>query len=72
MPKCATCRHISLDPEGGHSCRHSPPQVTIIMVPKQNALGQITPQMSQIAAWPAVKVDGFCSQWAPKGMVLDA
>lgn len=67
--KCVNCKHYRpADPgEGLGACRHSPPHVSIVMVPQQNALTrQVQMGAQQMSAWPLVQEDQWCGQWAGK------
>lgn len=63
---CKTCRHflrIATEPDQGE-CRHSPPQVTIALIPSQDIAGRRGMAPQNLTAWPLVKDEQFCGEWA--------
>jgi len=70
---CKTCQFSAASPQPNRLlCKFNPPSVSIVPVPRQNALGQVSMEMQVIAAFPPVQLTEFCFKWeAPwKGLVL--
>jgi hypothetical protein len=47
-------------------CRAFPPQTGVVLVPRQNALGQVEPVVQPWTAWPNVERRSFCYTFEPK------
>lgn len=62
--KCEACSSSETQDEVLY-CRLYPPQVTILVLPMQDALGRVQPTLQTLASQPSVKPDAFCMQWTP-------
>ena len=70
---CKTCQFSTPSPQPDRLlCKFNPPSVSIVPVPRQNALGQVSMDMQVIAAFPPVQLTEFCFKWeaSGKGLVL--
>ena len=63
--KCKTCSSTELVNETLF-CRLNPPQVTILLMPMHNALGEMTGSLQTLASQPSVRPDDWCSKWTPE------
>lgn len=60
---CKTCAsHFEDGPQ--MFCRAAPPQVNIIMLPVQDALGRQGMAPQSFTMWPQVQPDQWCMHWA--------
>lgn len=58
---CMNCLH-----RHEAQCRRYPPQVTAMVVPSQNAVGQLVPAIQVLGAWPQADEASWCGEWAGK------
>lgn len=67
-PTCSTCKFFvreATEPDEG-ACKENSPQLTVVMIPQQNALGHNQPIPMPIAAWPTVKDTLWCGRYGAK------
>lgn len=68
---CAACRsgRRTAGPDGRVNltqleCRLNPPQVSIVVVPRQTGVG-VQMEVKVMSAFPTVRNEEECEQWAP-------
>ena len=66
---CKTCRFFDdKQPDSpAPMCRRYPPQVSIVMVPQQNAIQrQVSMAPQAVATFPNVNAECWCGEWTGK------
>lgn len=61
---CAFSRFKDTGPLG--ECRANPPTAGVVMMPRQNALGQLEPVLNPWTVFPTVERRTFCYTFEPK------
>jgi hypothetical protein len=69
MESCDGCEYSSFPDEGKDTgeCRANPP--TPVLVPHQNAMGQVVPMVN--AVFPPVTRECYCFTFEPKGDIVE-
>ncbi len=68
---CAKCIHCGRLSEADGICTRFPPTATVILVPEVSLMAsqpQLVPQ--NFTAWPNVRMDQFCGEFAARHTVL--
>ena len=69
---CENCQFSKFAETGPHGeCRAFPPICGVILVPRQNALGQMEPSIQPWSAWPTVERRAFCHTFEPIDGAID-
>jgi hypothetical protein len=73
-PTCATCKFFDRNdtaPTEG-SCKENSPQLTVVMMRSNSAIGQPIEIPTPLAAWPNVGDSMWCGRYAAKWARLDS